>query len=58
MIMVMTGCLRFMCKKIEDETKKTSPKLIKSVGYVEQYPKWDDEEDEFKITSVNLAGSL
>ena len=37
-------------QKIEDETKTTSPKLIKSVGHVEQYPnwdEWDDEEDEF-----------
>ena len=37
-------------QKIEDETKKISPKLIKSVGHVEQYPnwdEWDDEEDEF-----------
>ena len=37
-------------QKIEDETKKTSPKLIKSVGHVEQYPnwdEWDEEEDEF-----------
>ena len=37
-------------QKIEDETKKAPPKLIKSVGHVEQYPdwdEWDDEEDEF-----------
>ena len=34
-------------QKIEDETKKTSPKLIKVVGHVDQYPDWDDEEDEF-----------
>lgn len=34
-------------QKIEDETKKTSPKLVKSVGHVEQYPMWDDEEEEF-----------
>lgn len=33
--------------KIENETKKTSPKLIKSAGHVEQYPMWDDEEEEF-----------
>lgn len=33
--------------KIEDETKKTSLKLIKSAGHVEQYPMWDDEEEEF-----------
>ncbi|MCX4267149.1 MAG: hypothetical protein OSJ62_00585 [Lachnospiraceae bacterium] len=34
-------------QKIEDETETTLPKLIKSVGYVEQYPGWDDEEEEF-----------
>ncbi len=37
-------------QKIEEETKKTSPKLIKSAGHVEQYPdwdEWDDEEEEF-----------
>ena len=37
-------------QKIEDETKKTPPKLVKSVGHVEQYPnweEWDSEEDEF-----------
>ncbi|MBD5550171.1 MAG: plasmid pRiA4b ORF-3 family protein [Lachnospiraceae bacterium] len=37
-------------QKIEDETKKISPKLIKSVGHVEQYSnwdEWDDEEDEY-----------
>lgn len=33
-------------QKIEDETKKTSPRLIKSVGHVEQYPDWDEWEDE------------
>ncbi|MCM1500707.1 MAG: plasmid pRiA4b ORF-3 family protein [Clostridium sp.] len=32
-------------QKIEAETKKTSPKLIKSAGHVEQYPMWDDEEE-------------
>ncbi len=37
-------------QKIEDGVKKTLPKLIKSVGHVEQYPnwdEWDDEENEF-----------
>lgn len=34
-------------QKIEDETKKTSPKLVKAVGHVKQYPMWDDEEEEF-----------
>ena len=34
-------------QKIEDETEKTLPKLIRSVGHVEQYPMWDDEEEEF-----------
>ena len=34
-------------QKIEEETKMTSPKLIKSAGHVEQYPDCDDEEDEF-----------
>ncbi len=33
-------------QKIEDEVKKTSPKLIKSVGHVEQYPNWDEWDDE------------
>ena len=35
-------------QKIEDETKKISPKLIKAVGHVEQYPDWDEEEDEIE----------
>ena len=34
-------------QKIEDETEKTLPKLIKSVGHVEQCPMWDEEEEEF-----------
>ena len=35
-------------QKIDDETKKISPKLIKAVGHVEQYPDWDEEEDEIE----------
>lgn len=36
-------------QKLEDEAQKTGPKLIKSVGHVEQYPNWEewDEEGEF-----------
>ena len=32
-------------QKIEDEKEKTLPKLIRSVGHVEQYPMWEDEEE-------------
>ncbi len=37
-----------LVQKKETEARKSSPKLIKSVGEVEQYPDWDefDEEDE------------
>ena len=39
-------------QKIEEESRKTAPKLIKSVGQVDQYPNWvwdedDDEEENF-----------
>ena len=36
-------------QKLEDEAQETGPKLIKSVGHVEQYPNWEEwgEEDEF-----------
>ena len=35
-------------QKIDAESRRTDPKLIKSVGILEQYPNWDewDEEDE------------
>ena len=33
-------------QKIEEEPKRTSPKLIKSVGYINQYPDWDEWDDE------------
>ncbi len=35
-------------QKIENETKKISPKLIKAAGHVEQYPDWGEEEDEIE----------
>lgn len=37
-----------LVQKKETEARKSPPKLIKSVGEVEQYPAWDefDEEDE------------
>ena len=36
-------------QKIEDEQRKTNPELIKSVGVLEQYPDYEDwdEDDEF-----------
>ena len=35
-------------QKIEEESRRAAPKLIKAVGHVEQYPDWDewDEEEE------------
>ena len=33
-------------QKIEDERIMKSPSLLKSVGSVEQYPDWDDWEDD------------
>ena len=33
-------------QKIEDEPRRSDPKLIKSVGYVEQSPEWEEWEDE------------
>ena len=33
-------------QKVEEETKKTSPKLVKSVGHVEQYPDMDEWDDD------------
>jgi len=33
-------------QKIEDEPRRSDPKLIKSVGHVEQYPDWDEWDDE------------
>lgn len=32
-------------QKIEEESKESEPRLIKSKGEVEQYPSWDDWED-------------
>lgn len=32
-------------QKIEDEKRKTPPKLLKSAGFVEQYPEWDEDEE-------------
>lgn len=32
-------------QKIEDETEKVHTKLIKSVGYIEQYSNWDEYVD-------------
>ena len=36
-------------QKIEDEQRKTNPELIKSVGVLEQYPDYEDwdEDGEF-----------
>ena len=34
-------------QKIEEEPRKKPPELLKSVGRVEQYPDWD-EEDEYE----------
>ena len=38
-------------QKIEEESDKKPPRLLKSVGYVKQYPdwdEWDEEEDELE----------
>ena len=32
-------------QKIEEEKAKKLPVLLKSVGHVEQYPDWDDEDE-------------
>ena len=37
---------RTRVQKIEEVTKKESPKLLKSKGKVEQYPDWDEEDGE------------
>ena len=36
-------------QKVEDEAHRAKPELIKSVGFLEQYPDYDewDEEDDF-----------
>ena len=33
-------------QKIEEESRKKPPTLLKSVGSVEQYPDWDEEDEE------------
>ncbi len=33
-------------QKIEDESRRSEPKLIKSVGILEQYPDWDEWDDD------------
>ena len=35
-------------QKIEEELRRSAPKLIKSVGHIEQYPDWDDWDDDWE----------
>ena len=37
-------------QKVEDELSKSAPELIKSVGVLEQYPdydEWDEDDEDF-----------
>lgn len=35
-------------QNITETSKKTAPKVIKAKGFIEQYPDWDDDEDDYE----------
>ena len=43
-------------QKIESETRKSAPAVLRAAGEVEQYPSWDEEEedvDEFEVIHMD-----
>ena len=44
----ITECIAITVQNISETSEKIAPNVIKGKGSIEQYPEWDEEDDDYE----------